>query len=134
MNVDGIKSSIRLHNLKKYTTYFVWISATTSVGTGPTSSKHTFSTAEDGEYISSFHMCNFPCPPPRGGWGLLFAGKGMLVGNYYFIAQRGPIIGFVREMEAPGDGFLTGLLAAVQEIIKDPALLDRTRVTGGNRT
>ncbi|XP_020616069.1 receptor-type tyrosine-protein phosphatase delta-like [Orbicella faveolata] len=47
VNVDGIKSSIRLHNLKKYTTYFVWISASTSIGTGPTSSKHTFSTAED---------------------------------------------------------------------------------------
>ena len=58
VNVAGIKSSIRLHNLKKYTTYFVWISATTSVGTGPMSSKHTFSTAEDGEYIASFHICN----------------------------------------------------------------------------
>jgi len=64
VNVDGIKSSIRLHNLKKYTTYFVWISASTSIGTGPTSSKHTFSTAEDGEYVSSFHCATFLAPPP----------------------------------------------------------------------
>lgn len=54
VNVDGIKTSIRLHNLKKYTTYFVWLSARTSVGAGPTSNKHTFSTAEDGEFISCF--------------------------------------------------------------------------------
>ena len=49
MTVDGIKTSIRLHNLKKYTTYFVWVSASTSVREGPMSEKHTFSTAEDGE-------------------------------------------------------------------------------------
>ena len=73
MNVDGIKSSIRLHNLKKYTTYFVWISATTSVGTGPMSSKHTFSTAEDGEYISSFDMGNVSRPSSFGGPILLEA-------------------------------------------------------------
>lgn len=56
VNVDGIKSSIRLHNLKKYTTYFVWLSASTSVGTGPMSSKNTFSTAEDGECMFSFEL------------------------------------------------------------------------------
>lgn len=53
VNVDGIKSSIRLHNLKKYSTYFVWLSARTSVGDGPMSSKHIFTTAEDGMCICS---------------------------------------------------------------------------------
>ena len=51
MTVDGIKRSIRLHNLKKYTTYLVWVSASTSISEGPMSEKHTFSTAEDGKII-----------------------------------------------------------------------------------
>jgi len=59
VTVDGIKSSIRLHNLKKYTTYFVWVSAKTSVGEGPMSQKHTFSTAEDGKEIF-FLIFTFP--------------------------------------------------------------------------
>lgn len=47
LTVDGNKLSVRLHNLKKYTTYFVWVTASTSVGPGPRSSKHNFTTEED---------------------------------------------------------------------------------------
>lgn len=47
VTVNGIKTSIRIHNLKKYTTYFVMVSASTSVGEGPMSPKHPFATAED---------------------------------------------------------------------------------------
>ena len=85
--MDGIKSSIRLHNLRKYTTYFVWIWASTSVGTGPTSSKHTFSTAEDGGCISSFHCAAVvppPSPPPPPGLGVgdsHMKSSGILVGK-----------------------------------------------------
>ena len=57
VTVDGIKTSMSLHNLKKYTTYFVWLSASTKVGEGPQSEKHTFSTAEDGACV--FCVCLF---------------------------------------------------------------------------
>lgn len=52
MTVDGIKTSVVLHNLKKFTKYFVWVSASTKEGEGPMSSKHVFSTAEDGSRFS----------------------------------------------------------------------------------
>ena len=51
LTVDGNKLSVRLHNLKKYTTYFVWVTASTSVGPGPRSSKHNFTTEEDSKFI-----------------------------------------------------------------------------------
>lgn len=47
VTVDGSKTSVRIHSLKKYTTYFVWVSASTSVKEGPMSAKHAFTTAED---------------------------------------------------------------------------------------
>ncbi|XP_067028665.1 receptor-type tyrosine-protein phosphatase delta-like isoform X2 [Acropora muricata] len=47
VTVDGSKTSIRLHSLKKYTPYYVWVSASTSVSVGPTSKRHEFTTAED---------------------------------------------------------------------------------------
>ncbi|XP_073227916.1 tyrosine-protein phosphatase Lar-like [Porites lutea] len=47
VNVDGAKTSIRLHHLRKYTTYLLWVSASTSVGEGPMSEKHSYTTAED---------------------------------------------------------------------------------------
>ena len=56
MSVDGAKTSIRLHHLRKYTTYLLWVSASTSVGEGPMSEKQSYTTAEDGKtFFSTFH-------------------------------------------------------------------------------
>ena len=56
VSVDGAKTSIRLHLLRKYTTYLLWVSASTSVGEGPMSEKHSYTTAEDGK--TSFPLVN----------------------------------------------------------------------------
>ena len=61
VSVDGAKTSIRLHHLRKYTTYLLWVSASTSVGEGPMSEKHSYTTAEDGKtsfpLFNSFLIC-----------------------------------------------------------------------------
>ena len=61
VSVDGAKTSIRLHHLRKYTTYMLWVSASTSVGEGPMSEKHSYTTAEDGKtsflLFNSFLIC-----------------------------------------------------------------------------
>ena len=69
MNVDGAKTSIRLHHLRKYTTYLLWVSASTSVGEGPMSEKHSYTTAEDGK--TSFLLFSSFFNLRRGGvgWG-----------------------------------------------------------------
>ena len=56
VTVDGSKTSVRIHSLKKYTTYFVWVSASTSVKEGPMSAKHAFTTAEDGTFRCIFNL------------------------------------------------------------------------------
>ncbi|XP_048580737.1 tyrosine-protein phosphatase Lar isoform X2 [Nematostella vectensis] len=47
LTVDATKTSVVLHNLDKFTNYFIWVQASTKQGDGPFSDKHTVSTAED---------------------------------------------------------------------------------------
>ena len=80
MNVDGAKTSIRLHHLRKYTTYMLWVSASTSVGEGPMSEKHSYTTAEDGTtfffyFLTPFLIC--------GGVGFGAAPKGMVFAPFW---------------------------------------------------
>ena len=69
MSVDGAKTSIRLHHLRKYTTYLVWISASTSVGEGPMSEKHSYTTAEDGKTSYVLFNSFFNLRRSGVGWG-----------------------------------------------------------------
>ena len=69
MSVDGAKTSIRLHHLRKYTTYLLWVSASTSVGEGPMSEKHSYTTAEDGKTFFS----TSPSPVCAASKGTVFA-------------------------------------------------------------